>query len=170
MLHNKVLILTSLNAAQACCTAMRNCTAVFGLLSMPRIWPTIWCQMHSIGLLFGLLDSKSMTSTSRFSRKSIVAQAVCEGALSGPSQSCSGRWLLLSVRDLVAARLYTSWFMVSSSKTWREPNHDTISPEARFVWTSKNPDQKVVSTNRIRVNLKPTFTEANIMNYRVLWF
>ena len=82
MLRIKVLSITGLRATQACCTATRNCAAVVGGLSMSWILIAIWSWRCSMGFTSGLLGGHSMTSTSWFSRKSLVARVVRGGAFS----------------------------------------------------------------------------------------
>ena len=61
---------------------------------MSRIWIAIWFHGCSMGFISGILDGRSMISTSWFSRKPPVAWALGAGHYLGPERSCSGRWLL----------------------------------------------------------------------------
>ena len=104
MLRTKVLCRTGLRATQACCTYTCICTAVVGRLSMLRIWTAIRSQFF-YRVHIRTLDGQSITFTSNFSRKSLVAR-VCVHYL-GPGQNCSGRWVSSRVRDFVAAHVCT---------------------------------------------------------------
>ena len=81
-LRTKIQSRTRLRATHACYPATSNCVVVVAGLSMSRIWTAIWSQSCSMEFISGRLDGQSMTSTSWFSRKSLVARAVWGRALS----------------------------------------------------------------------------------------
>ena len=72
ILLTKDLSLSGLRTSQEAIAASCNCYCVVGVLSISRIWISIWSQICSVEFISGLFAGQSMTYTSLFSIKVIV--------------------------------------------------------------------------------------------------
>ena len=106
----KVLIISGPRATQACCRATRNYVVIVGGLSMSQIWTAIWSKGCSVRFIWGRLHGQLMTSTSWFTRKSLVAWAGRGRVLSLTRTKLLWKVALAQYKRLCCStRLYTCW-------------------------------------------------------------